>query len=719
MELFETIPSYFRVNISLFIILGGFLSAAGISYFLYRSTVPPLIKTWRIVLAVIRGLAVALILLLLFSPEITLVWQQRVTDRVALVLDHSASMNLVEKGESRLKRVQKISGDLLQSIPVRTRVSLYGFNTDTFKIHENSADSAQFVTDIDAALTRIVDKEKNLTAMVLISDGNFTSGKNPLYSATLIRTRVHTVGIGDTLDIPDVYIAGVQANKIIYQDQNAPVQIDLLARGFQGKEAVVQIRQRGRVYAAQKVKLGADGSILPVVLNITPQQVGLQRFEVSVDRLPGEVLQDNNKRVVSLEVLKSKIRVGILAAQPDFDFKFLHFILEANPDLLVKKVIPDLPVRGTTSTLGNVLDSADVLILQDFPSVSTGAEKIQALEKLLTAKKIPTWIWWGGNAQKVNRDFFSRFYSLRILNFLNPAMKTQVLPAESAKALPLFNMFSDEQENLGFWRQCPPIEYPFEKVNGEGSLRTVLETIAVSGKEKVRLPVLFLQQTPGQKNMYLLGSGFWRWHFMLAEDNLYHEGWKKIVYNLIRWLSTPGSGNNVILTTDKRIYQVGETVQVSSEVYDGAFNPVDDGMVRITVTGPSGSFDLDGGWVSRGTYTTRFQILNEGEFTLQAQAFRNDVVLGQNSIGVIGTPVDVEFLSTRQDDRLLQNIAGKSGGKYFAEKHYMHLVPELTFPLRHEEVTRTFEVWQKAAVLLLIITLFSLEWLIRKRLGLV
>ena len=716
--MFESIPSYIRTNLSVFIILTVFLFAALFTYFLYRRTVPPLETAWRVSLAVIRGIGVALIALLLFSPQISLVWQQRITDKVAVVIDHSASMGLVEKGQSRLNRAREIAHNLLDNLPTKTKISLFAFNTDTASISITDIDSAKFATDMELALTRITDKEKDLTALLMLSDGNFTTGRNPLLSDALTRCGIYTVGIGDTMEIPDLLISDVQINKIVYQDKETPVLVNLMARGFTGKESSVLIKKEGKILAAQKVKITTSGSIIPISLSIKPEQTGIQQYEVIADKLPGETLLTNNKFLFVLEVLKSKIKVGILAAQPDFEVKFMHLLMSANPDLQVKLAISDQPLKSAVTSVENALDSVDVLILHDFPAFTTSRENLQNLEKVLTVRKIPTLMVWGENAGKVNWDFINRFYALRAQKFLEPPLKTQVMPTDMGKELPMINIFNTDQENLNFWQQCPPIEYPFERVEVKDNLQIALETAVLIGQKNIRTPVLLIEQNAGRRNVYLLGSGFWRWHFMLAEDRLLQSGWQSILKNLVRWLSTPGSGSNVLLSTDKRLYQVGETVRISSEVYDGAYNPVNDGMVHIRVSGPEGVFELEGGLAGQGTYSADFQMLSEGEYTIEAQALRNDVVLGQASTRIVGAPVNIEFLYTRQDYQLLRKLADKSGGQYVDEQNYQDLLTELNFPVRYEEVTRSFDLWQKLSLLLLIIFLLSAEWFIRKRLGL-
>jgi hypothetical protein len=656
--------------------------------------------------------------LLLLFPQLTLVWQQRVNTRVALVIDRSASMGLLEQGKSRLSRSVKIAQTLSAELSGETEVILYAFNTDTASLKSPQIDSAKYSTDIDAALTHIIEKEKDLSALVMISDGNFTSGRNPLYADVLSRCKVYTVGIGDTMEIPDLLISEVQANKIVYQYKATPLQVNLMARGFSGKETTLQIKKQGKVLAAQKVKITTEGGIIPVALTIKPEQTGIQQFEISADRLPGEVLPENNNYRLVLEVLKSKIKVGILAQQPDFDVKFLHLMLAGNPDLQVNLAVTDQVIKSPVSAVNAVLDSVDVLIMHDFPPRSYTRDNLNRVERVLAERKVPSLLLFGVNSETVNWEFIKRFYSLAAPEYLTPVLKTQVLLTDVGKSLPPLNIFTTDRENLDFWQKCPPLEYPFAKVETVNSQRIALETAATAGKGNLRAPVLLLGQTAGQRNAYLLGSGFWRWHFMLAEDRLFHEGWQSIINNLIRWLSAPGHSSNVSINTNKRSYQVGEKVRINSEVYDGVYLPVDDGMVHFRVTGPGGVFEMDGELSAPGIYSADFQLLDEGDYSIDVQALRNDVPLGQDSTRIICSPVNIEFVYTRQDYQLLRKLADKSGGSYFAEQNYQDLLTELNFPVQYQEVTKTFEIWQKAALLLLIILLLSAEWFIRKRLGL-
>jgi hypothetical protein len=180
--MFEQIPSYFQLNISIFILLIVVAISGLLSYYQYRRTTPPIAKSLRIFLGILRGLAFTFVLLLLFSPEVKAIWQKKKMGELIIVIDKSASMGLVEKNQNRLERSLKIAGNLIDQINKRLKIVVYGFDIDTTKFSTLSMDTSRLGTNIDKSLRSIIDVEKNATDLVLISDGNFSIGDNPLYS---------------------------------------------------------------------------------------------------------------------------------------------------------------------------------------------------------------------------------------------------------------------------------------------------------------------------------------------------------------------------------------------------------------------------------------------------------------------------------------------------------------------------------------------------------
>jgi hypothetical protein len=340
------------------------------------------------------------------------------------------------------------------------------------------------------------------------------------------------------------------------------------------------------------------------------------------------------------------------------------------------------------------------------------------LNRALKNKRIPTLVIVSQPLTLDQIQNITTFFPLQSVRMLARPVATQVITTPEGRGIPVLNVFDNLNDNEKFWLKCPPIQYRFAQVRFESKSKILLQTQAVFGDKKAQMPVLIVDTQKGRKSLLLLGAGFWRWHFLQAEDRQFQLGWKKILHNMMRWLSSGSQDNNVVVTTAEKSYQVGENVQVNSQVYDGSYNVVNDAMVRLKISGPTGSFELESEFISEGSYSTKFAPLSEGEYTVEATAWLNDVKMGQAKTELFVTPVNNEFTYTRQDYRLLKKLAEKSGGKYFNSTEASQLPPSLDLSTRLVREEETVDLWNRLPMLLAIILLLSVEWFFRKRKGL-
>jgi hypothetical protein len=716
--MFESIPSYFSVNISTFILLAIFLVAIIISYLFYRRTVPPISKAWRIFLGSLRAISLAAVGLLLFTPELTLIWQRSEKINTIFLVDRSASMGIKERGITRIGRANALYQDLTKRIKQNAQVTLYAFDVDTSKIDQRFPDTTSTGTDIYHALEAIIKKEKNPDAVILISDGNFTSGDNPLYADFLQRSTVYTVGLGDTVEVPDLLISDVKFSKLVYQGKSTPVEAEIMIQGMGQSMVSVILSQNNKILDLRKMEIEGDGRIYPVPFEIIPDKLGLNRYEVKVEGLAQEAERNNNRYVFNIEVLKGKIQVGLVASQPNLDVKFIRLLLTNMEDVQVNTMISKRGMQSYIASLNQVLDSLDVLVLHDFPVRSTPPELLSMIDNRLKKQKVPTLIIVSQQVTGPQVQFINKFFPLKSVTPLARPIETQVTPSAESGHISILNVFDNLANNQKFWLKCPPIKYPFSRVQTESGSKMLLQTRASFGGRNALLPVLQAYNQRGRQSLLLLGSGFWRWHFLLAEQREFQDGWKNILRNMVRWLSSGDQASNVIVTTAKKEFQVGESVHLKAQVYDGSYNAVTDGLVRFQITGPSGSFEVESELTAAWEYAGKFVPIADGNYQIEAKAWLNDVQLGQAQTEISVTPVNNEFTYTRQDYRFLKALAEKSGGKYFSEQDAGQLLDHLDISSRLVREEETFDIWNKLPMLLVIIILLSIEWFFRKRKGL-
>ena len=92
--------------------------------------------------------------------------------------------------------------------------------------------------------------------------------------------------------------------------------------------------------------------------------------------------------------------------------------------------------------------------------------------------------------------------------------------------------------------------------------------------------------------------------------------------------------------------------------------------------------------------------------------------MGTSQKDILVTPVNTEFQDTRQDKRMLIQLAAQTSGTYFSEDASEDIFAHLDLQNKSEITANSFDLWQKLPALLLILALFSIEWFVRKRKGL-
>jgi len=280
--MFEYIPSYFDINVSFFILLIIGIISGFIAYYQYKRTIPPVSKVIQIFLGIVRASAIASVFLLLFAPEFTAIWQRTESGKLIVAIDKSASMGIIENNQSRLDRALIIADDLITVAESDAQVLVYGFDIDTTRYFNLVMDTSRLGTNIDKSLRSILESQKKVSNLVLISDGNFSVGDNPLYSDYLNQINLYSIGIGDTIDLPDVMITEVKSNKIVYQNQPTEIQVDIMSRGIESQRLNLSMKQDNRVLQAKEIQINGDGKTVVAEFEIRPEKVGLNQFDFSL-----------------------------------------------------------------------------------------------------------------------------------------------------------------------------------------------------------------------------------------------------------------------------------------------------------------------------------------------------------------------------------------------------------------------------------------------------
>ena len=205
---------------------------------------------------------------------------------------------------------------------------------------------------------------------------------------------------------------------------------------------------------------------------------------------------------------------------------------------------------------------------------------------------------------------------------------------------------------------------------------------------------------------------------MALRDPGMSDVYDKLVENSVRWLINKEDSKRVRFSTNKEFYTNGEEVIVNAQVYTENFDPVENTEVRV-------DFRRDGFTMNRilrsigeGRYETRLEILEPGEYAFSGEARYHERMLGSDNGSFTIGVFSVEMLKTTADSILLAQMSEASRGRYYKQGEIRGILNELN----NETITITDQhniyIWNELWLLVLVIALLSLEWLFRKRWGL-
>lgn len=702
------------------VLLAVLLAAAlAFAWWTYGRMVPRVPARRRALLAGLRAVALALVLLLLFEPVLRLETAREEPPVVVVLVDRTQSLGR-EDGDGRGAREAREALRAL-SAPL-DEAPTFAFADDLRPLPGRPADAAATLvfdgtrTDLSAALQGVQERfaGRNLRGVVLISDGRYNTGRSPLALADRFPAPIHTVVVGDTVRPRDVRLAHVTTNEIAYAGAVLPVRVAVQADGFAGRPATVTLSEAGRPLAQTTLALPEDGAETTVELALTPTGEGLRRYEVTVSHLEGEATYANNATAVAVRVLPARRRVLLLAAAPGPDVAALRMELEADPDVDLTARTARGPGTYYEGAFPDDLGRYDLVVLAGFPGRATSRADAEAV----------------GRAAETGLPLLFVLTQQTDLETL-AATLGDALPARPSTARPGFAEAAVRPTDAGALHpvlsvpgadgleRLPPLLLAATRWTPSPDSR-VLATPRVAG---VGLddPVLLVRQRGRARAAALLGAGSWRWRTLPADLDDLAGVYPGLLQNLTRWLTAARDDRPVRVRPTQPTFDTTEPVRFTGQVYDEALEPVPDAELTVTVVGPEGALPFPLRPLGAGRFEGTTRALPPGTYTYEAAARRGGQLLGTDRGAFAVEALALELRDTYADVPLLRELARRTGGEHLHAAEAPTLAARLAPDLvpRRVPTERETMLWRFAPLLALAVGLLAAEWVLRKRSGMV
>jgi uncharacterized membrane protein len=712
----------------------------------------------RMVLWALRigaGFAAAFFLL---EPGVRNLQVAHVKNRIAVLVDRSASMNFPGSpgGKSRVREVADYLESVapqLSALQERFSVEYYGFDPDLAPVTVESLRSQAPRgprTDLLSALRSVKSGEqssvsKKLSGVLLFSDGadntELTGGVAGKGRAALadLQVPVTTFVVGSQ-GLKDLAVEQIKVDDFAFVRNSITVEVEIRGRGFKGQTIPVVLRREGQTVASKSVHLASDDDVKMVSFNISPDQTGRFVYTASVPVYPQEVVTENNTRSFALKVIRDRVRVLLVVGRPSWDERFLRGLLrqDANVDLVsffILRTLSSEPQVLTDRELSLIpfpmeeifdakLDTFDVVIFQNFgytdPSLSVA----------LYEKNLERYIYNGGGFLMIGGDHAfgegrSNFPILGQAMPVEPAgkaaspdpFKPRLTPEGLRHPVTSFSQGGANTEQV--WDSLPPI--PGANLTRLKSGATTLLDHPFQTVDGRNAPVLALWEYGRGRAMALTVDSSWYWAFAAhasgSPSRLYDRFWG----NALRWLVRDPDLTTLTVNADPPSVEPGKPIGVIVSARTPDYRPAADADARVDLF----SVKLQRAVATQhsttgadGVARVEFSPPEPGAYKVFATANKGDRSLGEgeDAVAVRGVGPELSDASVRPD--ILEQIARATRGKsYTLSTGSLPDIPLLDPPVVEVGRSKDEPIWDRWYYLITLVALLGTEWLLRRRFG--
>jgi len=718
------------------------LAAAGLWYWVRREGTTRLGNFRSVTVWLLQTLMASLLLLMLWHPALSVATLRPQQNIVAVVVDDSASMAQADEAGGATRRAaatQVLNSGLLNALKDKFQVRLYRLtdHLDRFDKLEQLNSSAP-ATHIGEGLKQVVADAASLPigAVILASDGADNSGGVDLETMSEFRRQripIHTIGFGREKSVKDVEISDVVVSSRALPDSRLAAQVSFHQQGFKAQKAKITLREGKKVLAQKEVTLKEDGVEQTESIPFNAGAAGVHVVEAAIDPLPGEDNVKNNVLTRLVNVDSRKPRILYLEGEPRWEFKFLRRAVEddttidlvtilrttqnkiyrqgiANPDEL-KDGFPS-KVEELFAFDGLIIGSVDApyltptqqTLIKDFVDRRGGGVLFLGGKDALAD---------GGWKQSADVDLIPTVLPDRKGTFVRVGAKVE-LTAAGRDSL-ITRLEEDPAKNVDRWKNLPYVMNFQDPGQPKPGATVLVDGLPMTGG---RMPLLITQNYGRGRTALFATGGSWRWQMLQPVSDKSHEMFYE---QLLRWLvsDTP---RRVITSTPRQSISDESKVTLRADVRGKTYLPASDATAEAHILGPEGiaeTVQMRPDPIEQGIFTADYTTPKPGSYLVEVVATRGTEELGRDTITLRREDGVAENFHTEQNRELLEKLASETGGRYYKPEDAQKLGKDISYSDAGITVRETRDLWDMPIVFLILLLLRSVEWLLRRKWGVI
>ncbi len=692
-------------------------------------------------LELVRLLLMALVVFTLWQPERL---QRQAPDEVPTLIilaDESASMDtrdvdrLAEGGGLLVSRAEAIKPLMEESAWPGNATGREGAAAwkILFERFSSRLDSPDQGTDLNEALSQMVEHGRALKGVVLLSDGDWNVGRSPIEAATRLRLKgvpVFAVGVGSRVPLPDLELARMDAPTFGVVGKPLRIPFRVSSQVGQERELRVELSVDGKMEASQFVSVPAMGQA-EGSLTWHPSEVGDFSLSLSfpsdeLDRVP-----ENNQMEAPISIRQEQLKVLVVESLPRWEYRYLRNALERDPGVDVTCLLfhPRLPKVGggrryvESFPSASALNQYDVVFLGDvgLKPKQLSLENAIDLRQLVSSQAAGLVLIPGRNGHQQSlissplEDLFPVVMNASQPRGVGSADRGHFSLTEMGRRSLLTRLADADQANAEVWRRLPGFHW-YGAVDRAKVGSEVLVVHEQATTSTGRIPLIVTKTFGAGKVLYMGTDSAWLWREGV-EDRYHYRFWGQVA----RWMAyqrQKAQGKSIRLFCSPDRPRVGDQVSVNANVLDPLGTFLEEGTVLVRVVTPGGvseSIHLQPGQGdARGLFAGTFFPQEPGPHRVIASSVETRAVL-ETDLFVQGDHRERLGGLVRFD--VLEEIASVTRGKVFGVGEVRNLFDHLEALPDPESVVHRTRIWAHPLWCGFLVILMGGFWIGRKVAG--
>jgi hypothetical protein len=622
-----------------------------------------------------------------------------------------------------------------------------------------------------------------LAGVVVLSDGRHNAASPVVAAARRLRARnvpLCAVAFGADRGPRDAAIAAIDAPDTVYLKDRTLITARVKLDGLAGRSVRVNLVEDGRVLDSRELRAASDAYRGEVRLADEPQTAGLHEYRIIVEPQGDEAFDANNEQAVTVYVTDDRARLLMIDGRPRWEFRYLKNLFEnrdrtvrlqyvlTRPDLIAaappRNPVPASASRPLEDAEATALPADasewakfDVVVLGDVSPDALSGEHVEALRKFVVDR--------GGTLITIAGPcYMPHAFGATPLRDLLPVVfrpsqravtegaedSFRITLTDEGRRSPIMRQAVSDADNERIWASMPEVYWRYPNLSAKPGAKVMAFALGKDAPDYVtdsasergggadvrarrmreqfqRHRALITCHNVGLgRVLFLSFDRTWRMRYR-AGDLYHHRFWGQV----LRWASggrLPAGTALVKLGVERGHYRDDERVQVRARIVREDLSPLVSDRVAVKVSTDGKVVlkrSLDRVEDTPGLYSADLGAMPPGEYSVELDAPEARAMLDAEGVRSVRTQFAVdagapeEQIELGADRALLSNLVEQAGGVMVEPWRARGVLQALGDPelVRHDR--RDLSLWASWPLLILMLSLVTLEWLIRKRAGLI